>query len=110
MVSSFHPAKLIDALFSVDFKGAKFRAADLGLSILITAVSWYFDSWLGMALGVMGMILWWFNPIVKMSEKIRGSFVKPAGKAGKPADTVSEIDRMKQMRDEMARNAASPKA
>lgn len=110
MVSSFHPAKLIDALFSVDFKGAKFRAADLGLSILITAVSWYFDSWIGMALGAAGIVLWWFNPIVKMSEKIRGSFVKPAGKATKPAETVSEIDRMKLMRDEMAKKANGPNA
>lgn len=104
MVSKFHPAAFINALFSIDFKGPKFRAIDLSLSLIVTAVSWYFDSWIGMALGALGVILWFFNPIVWVSGRMRGRFVKPAAAPAK-AQGPTEIERMREARDAMAKRA-----
>ncbi len=78
MISALHPARLINGLLSINFKGAKFRALDLALSIFVTLVSFYFESWTGVGLGLLGLVLWFFNPIVFVSNRLRGRFVKPA--------------------------------
>lgn len=105
MVSKFHPASFINSLFSIDFKGAKFRAIDLSLSLIVTAVSWYLNSWIGMALGVLGIILWFFNPIVWMSSRMRGRFVKPKATPAKDMGPT-EVERMREARDAMAKRSS----
>lgn len=77
MISGLHPAALFNRLFSINFRGPVFRSLDLIASILFVALGFYFESWITMILGALGMVFWIFNPIVWASTKLRGYFVKP---------------------------------